>query len=204
MRDCSQRNRRTRVVAGMGMNGIVVAAGLLLSLVTASDASAPFTFACRADNDLFTVLTEAGERHARFDTPGEAIRRARPGSVLLVLADEYPKAPAPVDAAFYETAKSKRLRGYVEYPAAVPGREMGAPEQAVWERGVVATDTFGPTLPQLALFSPHACHYIPMKAPNPLLVIGRVAGFDSAVYGIPASADPLLFEAQGGDWLIAT
>src|SRR6476620_1252682 len=111
-----QRSATRRVFRCMGMH--VTLCGLLLALTaTIARASEPFTFACRADNDLFTVLADAGERHARFDSPAEAVRRAAPGSVLLVLADRYPAAPAPVDAKFYETAKTKRLRLYVEFPA---------------------------------------------------------------------------------------
>jgi hypothetical protein len=190
----------------MGICHIVCAAFALVLVASDLHASEPFTFACRADNDLFTILKDAGERHARFDTPDEALRRAKPGSVLLVLADGYPGAASPIDAHFYDAAKAKRLRLYVEYPAMVPGVELAAAKAAVWERGIVSTETFDDELPRLALFSAHGCHYLPAKVANlnPLLVIGRVAGFDSAVYGIPDSAEPLLFEAGGGDWLIAT
>src|SRR5688572_20535897 len=190
----------------MRMNGIVAGLVLLLLLAVAwpAHASEPFTFVCRADNDLFALLADAGEHHARFDTPDEAVLRSKAGSVLLVLADGYPRVTTPVDAAFFAAAKAKRLRLYMEYPSLVPGVEFAPPKQAVWERGVVSTDRFGERLPKLALFSAHGCQYLPTRAADPLLVIGRVAGFDSAVYGIPATAEPLLFEAGNGDWLIAT
>jgi hypothetical protein len=146
-----------------------------------------------------------GERHARFDTPAEAVRRAAPGSVLLVLADRYPAAPASVDTKFYDTAKAKRLRLYVEYPAMAPGVELSAPKQAVWERGIVAADGLGDRLPKLALFFRA---WLPLPAgrwrATPAAGHRRVAGFDSAVYGMPKDAQPLLFDAQNGTWLIAT
>jgi hypothetical protein len=186
----------------MGIYQLAQSLLALLVITSAARASEPFTFACRADNDLFAVLSKTGERHARFDTPAEAVERAAVGSVLLILADRYPAAPTPVDARFYDAAKAKRLRLYVEYPAMVPGVALSPPKRAVWERGIVATDRFDSKLPRLALFSAHGCQYLPASAPDPLLVIGRVAGFDSAVYGIPSNADPLLF--QRGDWLIAT
>lgn len=182
----------------------LLVASILLTGASAAHASEPFTFACRADNDLFAILAAAGEHHARFDTPAEAVEHAPAGSVLLILADRYPDAPTAVDAAFYQAAKAKRLRLYVEYPAMVPGVTLSPPKQAVWERGVVATDRWADRLPKRALFSAHSCTWIPAAALNPLLVIGRVAGFDSAVYGIPKNADPLLFEAGDGQWLIAT
>src|SRR5215208_3847994 len=99
---------------------LLLTALLLATLCSIARAGEPFTFACRADNDLFSILSRAGERHARFETPGEAVQRATPESVLLVLADGYPDRAPLVDAKFYETAKSKRLRLYVEYPAAAP------------------------------------------------------------------------------------
>src|SRR5690349_15079232 len=147
----------------MGMRAIIAGLVLLTAHVSAVSASTPFTFACRADNDLFTVLSRAGERHARFDTPDEAVNRAAAGSVLLVLADNYPAAPTDVDEPFYKAAKAKRLRLYVEYPAMAPGVEFSPPKQAVWERGVVATDKFGERLPKLALFSGHGCTWMPAK-----------------------------------------
>src|SRR5688572_3080922 len=106
----------------MRMNGIVAGLVLLLPLAVAwpAHASEPFTFVCRADNDLFVLLAGAGEHHARFDAPDEAVRRAKPGSVLLVLADGYPRTTTPVDARFYDAAKAKRLRLYVEHPSMVP------------------------------------------------------------------------------------
>jgi len=178
----------------------------LLLLASAARAAQPFTFASRSDNDLFVALAAAGERHARYETPAEAVKRAAAGSAVLVLADRYPDAATSVDAKFYEAAKTKRLRLYVEFPALVPGVELSAPKRAVWERGIVASDRFGGSkLPKLAIFSAHGCSWIPAKAHGePLLSIGRVAGFDSAVYGMPKDADPLLFEAGGGEWLIAT
>ena len=111
----------------MGMRATIVSALLLLSVATTSRAAEPFTFACQADNDLYQILTRAGERHARFDTPTEAVNRAAAGTVLLVLADRYPAAPVAVDAKFYEAAKTKRLRLYVEYPAMAPGITLSAP-----------------------------------------------------------------------------
>jgi len=123
----------------MGMRGMLA----LLLLASAARAAQPFTFASRSDNDLFVALAAAGERHARYETPAEAVKRAAAGSAVLVLADRYPDAATSVDAKFYEAAKTKRLRLYVEFPALVPGVELSAPKRAVWERGIVASDRFG-------------------------------------------------------------
>jgi len=50
----------------------------------------------------------------------------------------------------------------------------------------------------------HDCHYLPVKADNPHLVLGRVEGYDSAVYGLPSPAAPILFEHPRGGLLVST
>src|SRR5690606_18000827 len=46
--------------------------------------------------------------------------------------------------------------------------------------------------------------YLPTKAKNPWLAIARVAGFDSAVFGLPETAQPILFEVPDQKLFIAT
>jgi hypothetical protein len=158
------------------------------------------TFSCKADNDLFRLIPGA----KRVDTPAEAIEKAPQDSAVLILADGYPKSRVEMPSRLYERAKQKHLRLYVEFPAAVPGLSLGETKTTTWERGVVASDFFG-DLPRLRIVAPHDCHYSPVKVDSPThLVIARVAGYDTAVYGIPKSAQPLLFEMNDGQWLIAT
>jgi hypothetical protein len=50
----------------------------------------------------------------------------------------------------------------------------------------------------------HNVRYLPMEAPNPDIVMARVAGFDTAVYGLPdKDVHPILFE-RGGVLVAAT
>ena len=53
-------------------------------------------FACRADNDLYRVMT-AGTPYPRYETPAEAIQAAPDRSGLLVLADGYPAKTTTIE-----------------------------------------------------------------------------------------------------------
>lgn len=161
-------------------------------------------FACSASNDLFKVVSGSGYKCARFDSVDQAIAHAKPGSAVLILAAGYPETPTKVDAAVYESATSKGLRLYVEYPSTVPGVELGTPRSTVWERAVVADDSLGDMLPKLHILAISGCRFIPVKAADPMLVIARVAGFDTAVFGIPDTASPILFKLPGRDVMVAT
>ena len=73
---------------------------------------------------------------------------------------------------------------------------------------MIASDAFAPALAKLRILAIHGCRFVPLKAENPHIVIGRVAGFDTAVYGLPKESFPILCELpkreQVGDVLVAT
>lgn len=174
----------------------------------AAIAAAPLTFSCSADNDLYR-LVRAETDAQRFDTPADAIDAAPEGSAVLILADGYPTLRTPVTPPLLDHARRKKLRLYLEYPESMPGLSAGSTvgevRKTTWERGVVASDLFGPTLPRLRIVAPHDCHFLPIKIDAaPHLVIGRVAGYDSAIFGLAKESFPLLYEAEEGAWLIAT
>jgi hypothetical protein len=123
---------------------------------------------------------------------------AAPESAVLILADEYPARRTKVSADAIAAAAAKRLRLYIEYPEAIPGVELGEPRKVRWERGVVASESIRLGLPPLHLLALHDCQFIPAKATDPALVLARVAGFDTAVYGLPQEAYPVLFRTEQG------
>ena len=123
---------------------------------------------------------------------------------MLVLADGYPERPTQVPSSFWDAARRKRFKLYVEYPAAMPGRTFSPPKQQDWTRLVVSTDQFGSDLPKLQILVAQDCHFLETTSDAPLLVVGRVAGYNRAVYGIPKSAAPILFEDSKSDALVAT
>lgn len=169
-----------------------------------SEAKATFNFAASESNDLFHAMKKGGLRCRRFDTSLEAVNKADTGAPVLVLAESYPAETTAISAEVYQIAERKNLRLYVEYPSQVPGVELGPKRKIGWERGVVASDAFGATLPKLSILAVHECQFLTAPASNPLLVIARVAGFDNAVYGLPKDATPLLFEVPDKKILVAT
>ena len=162
-------------------------------------------FCCAADNDLFRVMSAGGTNYPRYDSATKAVEQAAPGAGVLVLADGYPATATAVDEAVFEQAETKGLRLYIEYPASLPGAEVGAPRRVDLERAVVASDVFGEALPQGQLLAIHDCHFVEMEDPDPYLVLAKVAGFDTAVYGLEdVAVHPLLFECAGQRILVST
>jgi hypothetical protein len=179
---------------------------LMVCGLAAQGAGAPtrFTLACSPHNDLFVTLQARGLKPERFETPAQAVAEARPGATVMLLADDYPAKTLSVSENLYREAAAKDLRLYVEFPSLAPGVTLGAPRKTMWERFVVSSDGLGRDLPKGRLLMAHECQYLPASAQDALVVVGRVAGYDTAIYGIPASAQPVLFPLEGGRVLVAT
>ena len=163
---------------------------------------------CKEDNDLYITLKENKVACIRYNTPKEAIDNAVEGAGVLILADGYPTKTTTITASLFEKARIKELRLYVEYPSYLPGVELGTSRGTHWERAVISSDAFAPALQKLRILAIHDCRFVTMKAENPDIVMGRVAGFDSAVYGLPKKTFPILCEMPrqkgNGDLLVST
>jgi hypothetical protein len=166
------------------------------------------SLSCIENNDLYLTLKENKIACIRYSTPEEAINKAGEGTGVMILADGYPEKTTVLDAELFERAHIKKLRLYVEYPSYLPGAELGSPRGTHWERAVISSGAFAPALQKLRIIAIHDCHFVPMKAENPDIVIARIAGFDSAVYGLPNETFPVLSELpqtpDKGELLIAT
>jgi hypothetical protein len=174
---------------------------VLLCLALVLPARASVVICCNADNDLFRLLPGS----SRVDTPNDAIDRAADGSAVLILADGYPQKRTELPGDLFDRARAKQLRLYVEYPSHLPGLKLSETRSAAWERGVVTSDAFGDALPRLRIVQPHDCRWIPIDSPpaNSHIAIARVAGYDTAVYGMAKEHWALLFELNDGT-LVAT
>ncbi|MCR4412569.1 MAG: hypothetical protein NUV77_09120, partial [Thermoguttaceae bacterium] len=172
----------------------------------AGSSHAGWTFCCRADNDLFRAVTAAGVDSPRFDSPVDAVRSAPAGSGVLVLADGYPDKPNVVAAEVFDAAARKRLRLYVEYADRLPDLAFGPPKDVKYERGVVESDFFGGALPKGRIVLVSSGRYLPVQSNvSAHLVAAKVAGVDTAVYGLANTpAEPLLFDHPRADMLVAT
>lgn len=185
-----------------------VAGWLLLLSPCPSLHAKSLLFVGAPENDLITAARAAGWKPIRLDSPRAALDAAAPGDGVLILADGYPNTLTAMDAGLFRRASEKRLRLYVEFPSFLPGLKLGAPRGTQWERLVVSSDVLAPALPPRSILAVHGCRFVPTSAPHPDLVLGRVAGFDTAVYGWPADAFPVLFtlpaQAEAGEVLVAT
>jgi len=162
------------------------------------------TFCCSCDNDLYSLFRKMGIDCPRFARPIEAVDHAPAGSGVLILADAYPKSPVCLDGSFYDRVTEKNLRLFVEYPSFISGMRVGEPMTTTWERAVVATDRFEPSLAKHQILVAHDCRFLPVSVVDPLVVLARVAGFDQAVYGLPDRVSPILFQIPQSQTLVAT
>ena len=187
---------------------------LFLCVVAVAEAagdSLNLVFCCRADNDLYKVLSAGGGDYARYDSAAEAIERAGDGAGVLLLADGYPDQPTMVDDVLFDKAAEKKLRVYVEFPAQVTGLETGdvksfrtGPYGVRYDRTVVSSDFFSPALDKLSILVIQDCRYIPMASDKPHMVLARVAGYNKAVLGLPEETFAILLEHPDRDILIST
>lgn len=153
-----------------------------------------WVFSCEPGNDLFRILSQSGQVCARYDHPDAAVQAAPEKSAVMLLADRYPAAKLELGTNLFADARKKNLRVYVEFPESVPGLAIGESRTVVWERAVVTSDLFGSSLPPLSILSPQNCVFLEVNAPRAHLVLAKVAGYDTAPYGLPNSTFPLLFE----------
>jgi len=170
----------------------------------ASSGKCRFYFCCQADNDLYQILKNNDFDCMRFDRLDTAMAGVPQESSLLVLAAGYPNRTTQITSEQFEQARKKNLRLYIEYPVRLPGLEVAPPARLKIERAVVTSDFFGPKLRALRILSISGKHVTPVDVPETHLVAARVAGFDTAVYGLPQEIFPLLFEHPTGTMLIAT
>lgn len=191
-----EMTRRTLLAATAGM-GVGVAG-------PASPRSR-LRFVCPATNDLFRIAGPAlGRRVSRHATVDEALAGAAQGDALLVLADGYPDRTTRVPSDLGARASAAGVRLYLEYPDQVAGLEFEAPRTTEWERLVVASGLFGADLQQGRILMAHGCRFTPARGQCTVhLVAARVAGFDTACFGLPPEAWPVLLQMPDGA-LVAT
>ncbi|MEO7300813.1 MAG: hypothetical protein ABI042_19785 [Verrucomicrobiota bacterium] len=166
--------------------------------------SSTFTVCCSSQNDLFRTLKENDLKVQRWDTPEKAIAAAPRGSAVLLLADAYPTNTLQLSEEVFKTAAKKNLRVYVEFPSFVPGVKFSAPQKMHWERFVVNGNQFGAALPAMRIVMAHESYILPSTATNSLINAARVAGYNTAIYGMPTNAQPVLFSLPDQKVFVAT
>lgn len=184
---------------------LVVTAAMPEPPAQAADPSGRFHFVCRADNDLYAALRAGRSDYPRYEDAAAAVKAATLGSAVLILADEYPDKQTAIAPTILADATAKQLHLYVEFPANLPDTPVGAPKEDRLLRGVVVTEVFGAALPPMRIVGLNACRYVSVEAKDAHLVLARVAGVDTAVFGLENTPTiPLLFDHPRGNLLVAT
>lgn len=160
------------------------------------------------DSGVSAVVRGTCPRARFFEGVEDAVGRVRPGGGLLVLAPGYPARQVQLSSRSWAALSGKHVRVYIEFPLAVPDVQFAGPPVALppSERAVAVYSRWTDDLAPLSLLAVTDCHIVPVELPGdaePMLEIGRVAGFDRAAYGLAdVDSSPLLF--RRGDCLIAT
>ena len=161
---------------------------------------------CKEANDLFKVLKNSGFHISRSEDPRKALEISSAGESILILADEYPCNGVIIDNEALEMVRDKSLRVYIEYPKSLPSIKVGEPREVRWERVVVSSKFFQPSLEEYSILTLHNAWFLPIyDSLNELhLVLAKVAGYKKAICGPPQEVFPLLFKLPEYNILVAT
>jgi hypothetical protein len=156
-----------------------------------------------ADNDIVVLLRENKIPYKLFSSPDQAIAKAKHKDALLLLADNYPSQKVALSSKSHRRIKQKNLHVFIEYPEAVPGAELSAGTQKiVLERGIINSSRIK-GVDSLSLLAIHDHTFIPATVINSHILLGKVAGFKKADYGIDDTKTyPLLFSQS--PYLVST
>src|SRR5690625_1401734 len=181
----------------MKIGGILICVLCFLQYTTwAAPKADPIIFCGSETNDLYKVLEENGFQIRRFDVPASAIHSASEGAAVFIVADGYPAKKNDIGPDLLKLARRKYLRIYLEYPSSLPGIDISDTViEARLERGIVVSGVFGSKLKPMSILGINDCHIIPSQVDSSLIVLGKVAGFDKASYGIKdVKTYPILFQ----------
>jgi hypothetical protein len=159
---------------------------------------------CSENNDLYRVMKGNEIKIRRFENPETALKSIKEKSAMMILADKYPDETNSISDAFLNEAQKKGIRLYLEYPSHIPNIDVGDPRHTHWERAVVSSDIFEPSLPKLRILGINDCYFVPVKSEKSFIVVAKVAGLDSADYGLPQETFPILFEHPDRKILVST
>jgi hypothetical protein len=178
---------------------------MMTTICFSNNNKAKLIFVCSEDNDLYSAIIESHGEYQRILSANKAVEMAEPGSGILILADHYPNKKVEFPEKKFKQIREKKLRIYIEFPENLPDLKIRSVQKIEWERCVVSSDVFGKSLQKMRILMIHDCHYVKMDAEDPYLVVAKVAGFDTAVYGLEnTETHPILFELSDATILVST
>ena len=151
------------------------------------------------NNDLVNLLGKERFKIISGDSVSKTLEIAKPGSAVILTSDNYPDKPQNLTESDLNTIKEKELRVFAEF-VTLPGQNPEINEISV-ER-VVVTKPLGDSLKPMDLLTINRAAYLKAEAADPLMVIARVAGFDTAVFGLKDTPfSPLVYKHGDNLWI---
>lgn len=157
------------------------------------------------ENQILNLTNSNGLKHQRFEDLKSAVAQAEIGQGVIVVNSA--EDINGVTEELLKSIKEKQLRVFIEFEKNIAGlqfRDSVLPLDK--ERAVVATSSIQ-GLNLMDVMSVNNNEMLLLEedaAPNPLMVMARVAGYDKAEYGLEETEIyPLLFE-YGDNMLVAT
>jgi len=158
------------------------------------------------NNDLVQVMLEQNVSVVLYTDIMDLAQRVSPGEGVLILADKYPDGKVELNWNFYKILQEKGIRAYIEYPSELPFVKTGEIKRAKAERAVINSGIFNGFPDSLGILSINGLHYLEVNTDteNMHIVAAKVAGFDSAIFGLPDNYIPLMFKMKDASILVAT
>lgn len=151
------------------------------------------------DNDLIALLHDSGFEIVSEPNVMALLEQAPDEATVLLLNPNYPDSVTRLTPDVLSLIDGKRLRVYAEY--ASPDDTIPLPRKIEFER-VVVIDSLSPDLLPMNLLSINRGWFIPQAVSNPLMVVARVAGFETAAYGLEGTpAHPLVYRPSDNLWV---
>lgn len=190
------------------LKGMVKALLLCVSLSLASfswaqEKNKDVFIAGAGNNDMVKALIACKFRFSIYTRADEAIKKATLNSSVLLFAEGYPDNRLALSQASFKIIQEKGLKVYIEFPNEIPGVDFSSKLNSIkLERGIVHTSKIA-GLDSLDLLGLSDHQYMPVKAKDAYVLLGKVAGYDKADFGISdIETFPLLFKHQ--NFIIST
>ena len=171
-------------------------------LAAISGCSGADTIWCCADedNDLVTVLKDNGYRIVLSDDVQTTLEKAPEGAAVLLLNRSYPDSVRLLSGQQVSKIGEKGLRVFAEFASTAD--TLPQLHEIGFER-VVMTDSLAPGLGTMDLLSINRGRYFREDAAEgTVMAIAKVAGFDTAVYGLDDTpCYPLVYKKKEGLWM---
>ena len=184
------------------MIGFMRILGWAVLLAAISGCSGADTIWCCADedNDLVTVLKDNGYRIVLSDDVQTTLEKAPEGAAVLLLNRSYPDSVRLLSGQQVSKIGEKGLRVFAEFASTAD--TLPQLHEIGFER-VVMTDSLAPGLGPMDLLSINRGRYFREDAAEgTVMAIARVAGFDTAVYGLDDTpCYPLVYRKRDGLWM---